>query len=540
MRRFRTVSPVLLAGWLAVAVGCGKADPAKPIAVAENTPPPAAPEPVKPPDPLPPITIPSIPLPPVDPPPPPMPRPDPLPPAEPVGPGPAVAVRPPQPPMPPMPGGAEPVPPVADPADPPKKFEFPKLISGRSLEEWLEEAIRHKDPQFREAALRILPLFGPSARALIIRPLCAVIRNSSTDPSIRLAAIGIVANLGFDFRIDDNKSTPAEKEKMAKLRTASREVIGALMAVMADTRPGDSLRLACVQALATFGADAHLAVGVRGSNAGRLLQMAIDPSWPIRQATAVTLGAVGVPPEKDGKPDWTLSPYDPATDILLNILLKDKCAAVRASATQSLLMLGPPKVKTGDDYVKAVQKYLTPVNERVEPPTKNGVPVPGGKATEEDHAVLVWLWLLQLSYDSRKLDENIKKIAQQVKEPIDTGGAGKDKGAGVRLQALYCLTALGPRAAPAMPTLREALDQYDDPVIVVATLQAIASVGTKGGADALPELTKVKNGSKDEPKPAGAPKDWKPNPVLRLFAEDAIKVVMGQVKLNDLKEEPKK
>jgi len=539
MSRFRTLSPVLVAGLLAVAVGCGQAESAKPVAAVVNPPPAVAPEPVKPPpDFLPPIVIPSIPLPPVDPPPPPMPRPAPLPPDEPLGPGPAVAVVPPKPPMPnpnPMPnppGGAEP--PVANPLNPPKKAEYPKLIAGRSLEEWLEEAIRHKDPQFREAALRILPLFGPGARALIIRPLCAVIRNSSTDPSIRLAAIGIVANLGFDFRINDNTSTPAEKKKMAELRAASREVIGALMAVMADTGPGSSLRLACVQALATFGADAHIAVGVRGGNPGNLRQMAVDPSWPTRQATAVTLGVVGVPPEKDGKTDWTLNPYDPATDILLNVLLKDKCAAVRVTATQSLLMLGPPKVKTGEDYVKAVQKYLKPVVERVEPLT------PGGKPAEEDHAVLVWQWLLQLSYDSRKLDENIKKIAHQVKEPTDTGGAGKDKGAGVRLQALYCLAALGPRAAPAMPTLREALDQYDDPVIVVATLQAIASVGTKGGADALPELTKVKNGSKDGQKPDDAPKDWKPNPFLRLLAEDAINVVTGKVKMNDLKEEPKK
>lgn len=531
----RFLPPAIAAGFLVLAVGCGQSEPAKSEPVAANPAQPfPVPEPPKPdPDLLPPITIPDIPVPPADPPPPPMPPPDPLPPEEPTGPGPKVV--PPKPPMPNPnpPGGAEP--PVANPINPLKKPEYPKLISGRDLNEWLREAVTHPDPQYREAALHVLPLFGPDARTSIIRPLCGIIRTSNTDPSVRVAAISIVANLGFDFRIDDKKATPEEKKKMADLRKESREVIGALMAVMADTLPGSSLRQACVQSLAPFGADAHKAVGTRSGSPGTLRQMAVDASWATRYAVAATLGAVGVPPEKDGTPDWTGSPYEPATDILLNILIKDKCAAVRVAATQSLLMLGPPKVVTGGDYIKAVEKFLKPVNARVEPP------VPGGKIAEDDHAVLVWLWLLQLSYDSRKLDENIKKIAHQVKEPVENAG----KGEGVRLQALYALTALGERAAPAMPTLREALDQYEDPVVLVATMTAVAAVGpTKGGADALPELTKIKNGSKEasQTKPDNAPADWKPDQTLRLYAADTINVVTGKVKLTEVKDdnEPKK
>ena len=430
----------------------------------------------------------------------------------------------PNPPNPAPPVGPEPV--NVPPADPNEKPKFPKFIAGRELAEWTKEALAHKDPQFREAAIRVLPLFGPDAREPIIGPLCEIIRTKETDPSIRVAAIRIVSNLGFDFRIDDNKATPDEKKKMAKLRAASREVIGALMNVMADTLPGSTLRLYCVQSLATFGADAHKAVGsLTNPSPGTLRVMATDFSWATRHAVAQTLGAVGVPPEKDGKPDWTGNPHEPATDILLNILLKDRCAAVRVAAVQSLLMLGPPKVKDLAEYAKAIEKFLKPVALRVEPA------VPGGKTLEDDHAVLVWLWLLQLSYDDRKLADNVKKIAREVKEPKEPG---------VRLQALYALTALGPRSAPAMAELRYALEHYDDPAILAAAMTAVAAVGTKGGADALPELTALKNGKRDEKKPEKAPTDWKPDPTLRLFAAAAIDVVTGKKKLVEVKEEKDK
>ena len=520
-------SALVLAGLLSFAVGCGKPDPVKSEPVAENTSPPfpVDPPPKPPADPLPPITIPGIPLPP-DEGHRPMTPPAPLPPDEPVVPGPMVVLPPaiPNPPNPAPPVGPEPV--NVPPADPNEKPKFPKLIAGRDLSEWVKEALAHKDPQFREAAIRVLPLFGPDARKPIIGPLCEVIRNKDSDPSIRVAAISIVTNLGFDFRIDDTKATPEEKKKMAELRAASREVIGALMNVMADTLPGSPLRLYCVQSLATFGADAHKAVGsLTNPSPGTLRMMATDFSWATRHAVAQTLGAVGVPPEKDGKPDWTGNPYEPATDILLNILLKDRCAAVRVAAVQSLLMLGPPKVKDLAEYAKAIDKFLKPVVLRVEPA------VPGGKVLEDDHAVLVWLWLLQLSYDDRKLADNVKKIAHEVKEPKEPG---------VRLQALYALTALGPRSAPAMSELRYALEHYEDPAILAAAMTAVAAVGTKGGADALPELTALKDGKRDEKKPEKAPKDWKPDPTLRLFAADTIDVVTGKKKLIEVKEEKDK
>lgn len=551
MPSFRFLPSVLLLALLSVALGCGKPEtpqPSDPVASNTNPPPPdpapTNPLPKPPGDPLPPIFVPVLPQ--VDDKPPPMPKPDPLPPDEPVVPGPKIVV-PPQPtpnpvppvgvPGPPPVGTPDPVPPQP-PADPAKKHEYPKMIAGRDLNEWIKEALTHKDPQYRESAIRVLPLFGPDARKPIIGPLCEIMASPEIDPCVRVAAINIVANLGFDFRINDSTATPEEKKKMTELRQESRKVINSLMQLMANTASGSFLRMYSVQALATFGPDAHRAVGnIVNPSPGSLRTMAHDASWATRQAVAATLGSVGVPPEKDGKPDWSLGPFEPATDILLNILLKDKCAAVRVTAIQSLLQLGPPKVKTGEDYAKAAEKYLKPVAARCDPPVVDGKVVPNGKIAEEDHDVLVWLWLLQLSYDDRKLGENLKKICQAVKEPRERD----PKGSGVRLQALYAITALGPRATAAVPTLRDALEQYDDPAVVAATLTAIAAIGPKhGGADALPELTKVANGSRDPKKPDNAPKDWKPDPTLRLLAEDAIKVVKGEKKLIDLKEEADK
>lgn len=525
---------------LVPAVGCGSGGKAKPQPpVAANTEPPATVPPQTPPatSPLPPITIPEIP-------PPveahrPMPLPDPLPPDEPTA-GPAVKLPEtlpmptpvPSPVPPPVPVAVPntPMPPVApEPipgplADPNKKPEYPEFISGRDLKEWLKEATTHKDPQYREAALKVLPLFGPDARKPIIRPLCDIIRNRGTDPSIRVTAIAIVSNLGFDFRVDNDKATPDERRKMAELRTESREVIGALMAVMADTLPGSTLRQYCAQSLATFGSDAHKAVGTPTNTTGTLRALAFDPSWATRHAVAQTLGVVGQPAEKDGKPDRDGNPYDPATDILLNVLLKDNCAAVRVAAAQSLLRLGPPRAKDTAELAKALDKYLKPVNARVEPG-------PGGRVLEEDADVLVWVWLLQLSYDGTKLDGNVRKIASQVKEP---------KTPGVRLQGLFALSALGPAAAPAMPAVREVLERYDDPIVLIAAMEVCAAMGTKGGADALPELQAIRDGKHAPRKPDNAPRDWQPDPTLRYAAEDCIAVVTGKRKLMEVKKDPAK
>ncbi len=468
-------------GITALAVGCGK--PSAPVAEVSSAPAKVATEPTVPTEVETPVKIEELPT---------TPGPAPTPSICPILPKPIISIsaEPPkpaepiaqvQPPKPAEPPKVEPPKPEEPPKEP-KKIEYPKFVDGKDLTRWIRElnAVNQPDPQQREFALRTLPQFGPEARKPSIGPIADLIFKDP-DPGVRIVAITIISNMGYDIR---DQITPA---------------VSALRTCMLNTASGSIVRLFCVRSLTSFGPEAVAAIPeIRA--AGQ------DISWETRLAVAKALGQVGAPGSEKGEPS------DSAAKFLLNIMLKDVCAGVRMEAVHSLLHVGTPKPKNPEDYIKDIKLYLEPVETRIK--------------IEKDKGILCWLYLLNIMYDDRVLRDKdkdyLKKIASYIKFPDSPM---------VRMHAINACAALGPKAAPVIPQIVEALN-YDEPELVIAAMSALAQIGLEARGTA-PELEKIKAGSKDPVKPPDAPKDWKPDPTLRLVAADALLYVTGKKKLGD-------
>ena len=370
-----------------------------------------------------------------------------------------------------------------DPPKEPKKYVYPTSIDGKDLNAWIKQLnpVSQPDPQQREAALRTLPQFGPEARKPSIMPVTNMIYADGEDPGVRIAAITIITNIGYETR-----------EQI-------KPVVAALRTCLAKTGNGSIVRLHCLRSLMSFGPEAVAAIP-------EIRAVGNDASWETRQTVATALGRVGAPGGEKEEPN------DAAAKYLLNTLLKDSCAVVRMEAIQALLQIGPPKPKNPLDYIKDIKHYLEPVENRLKP------------NVEKDKGILCWLYLLNIMYDDRVLNDKekdyLKKIASYIKFPDSPM---------VRMQAINACAAVGSKAAPVIPQIADAL-HYPEPELVIAAMSALAQIGLEARGTA-PELEKIKAGSKDPVKPPDAPKDWKPDPTLRLVAEDALLYVTGKKKL---------
>jgi HEAT repeat protein len=192
--------------------------------------------------------------------------------------------------------------------------------------------------------------------------------------------------------------------------------------------------------------------------------------------------------------------------------------AVRTEVVKSLLMIGPPRPKNPAEYTAAIAHFLKKVTPRIEFENKN---------KKGDKGVYVWLLLLEIMYDDRKLDENIKKIAEVIKAPDDPFH---------RLAALQALGAMGPKAEKAVPAIVDALAYKEVPLRMTA-MYALMNIGN-AARGAVARLEEVK---KELPEiPLDAPKDYKPDDTVQKTAADTIDVILGKKKMADLGKDEKK
>jgi len=411
----------------------------------------------------------------------------------------------------------------------PKKVEYPKAIDGKDLQWWLNEARKNSDPQVRQNALNVIPAFGPDARKPSIKPLVEIVMSTEKDPGVRMAAITLLSVMGYEQRAD---------EKLA---------IAAILSSLTNAPPGTLLRAYCVKSIGSFGPDAASTLGAIEN----LRKCLFDPSWETRLAATTALGSVGIAPYDDPRdkkvtpvPDSKKTPepkkgpndphqFDPkgpnpeALRALINQSLNDDCASVRLEATQCLIRCGPPVAKDPKEYAKVIEDFLKPINRRA-----NEKDDMGRKNTlmEKSDNVLVWLLVVQIMYNGETMKENLVRIAGHIKNPDKI----------VRVNALNALAVLGSKSSVVVQEVIDALS-YEEPALLAAAMTTLASMGKDGGS-AVPELEKIKNGSKDQKKPDDAPKDWKPDDSLRKIAADVIDYVTGKKKAGEepKKEEPKK
>lgn len=356
------------------------------------------------------------------------------------------------------------------------------------------------DPQSREIAVKVLPSFGPSARRPALKPLITVV-DFDPDPGVRQAAITVISNMGY------------EEDAKDKGTLMARDAVKSIQSRLAKTASGSAERLTCVRSLASFGSDA-------AGSAKSLKDICRDSSYETRIAIANALGRIGMAPDDNAEANKE------AAMALLDFMIVDVCASVRMETIQSLLTLGPPKSKTAGEYAKAIEPYLKAVGARIKPEA--------GKVGEKDRNVLCWLLLLQVMYDGGTLDANVARLASYLKTPEGPNVAN------LQMNALNSLSVLGTKAVGALDVILDALD-YEDPYLVAAAITCLAPMGT-AAVRALPKLEAIANGSKDPPKPKDAPKDWKPDPMLRNLAKEAIDYVKGIKKIGmpEPKDAPKK
>jgi HEAT repeat protein len=362
----------------------------------------------------------------------------------PAGTPPAAQPQPPAAQPQPQPPAAQPQPRPAAPtavAPPPVEPKWPDKVGGHDLRGWLQLLKDSPDGQVREAAVKAIPLFGPSARKDALKPLIAATRD--TDTGVKVNAILTLGGIG------------ATDEKEVK------EIADALAAAVNSGGGGGPVRLHAARSLAAYGPAAASAIGA-------LKGIASDVSWETRAAVAAALGSIGrAPDDKKG-------PSKAALDTLAARLKEEKSAAVRLEITQSLLALGPPHYKPDSpaDYIAAIKPYLDAVTDRLK--------------VEKDRTVLVWLEMVAMTYDGQRVNEdNIRRLSRYALDPDPV----------VRVAGLRALALLRERAAPALPNIVDAL-RTDDLLTQVEAIAALAAL-EKTAAAAVPELEKVKKGHKE-------------------------------------------
>jgi hypothetical protein len=393
----------------------------------------------------------------------------------------------------------------AKPAEPVKeeKFEWPKDVGGKPVEYWLKEmsidpnsdAPFQTDAQLRETAVRNLVYFGPDVRDKVVKPLIATI-TKDPDPGVQVAAITIISNMGFDFR------------------AKTKPVLVVLKNRLKDPMTPSVVKMYCLRSLASFGSDAREVTDVISS----IKMLTKNPSWETRREVAISLGIIGSPEPSKTPSDPPNPPSEEAMNVLMDSMLNDTSVAVRTEVVKSLLMIGPPRPKNPAEYTAAIAHFLKKVTPRIEFENKN---------KKGDKGVYVWLLLLEIMYDDRKLDENIKKIAEVIKAPDDPFH---------RLAALQALGAMGPKAEKAVPAIVDALAYKEVPLRMTA-MYALMNIGN-AARGAVARLEEVK---KELPEiPLDAPKDYKPDDTVQKTAADTIDVILGKKKMADLGKDEKK
>jgi vesicle coat complex subunit len=354
----------------------------------------------------------------------------------------------------------------------PKETSPPTQIAGRSLDEWIK-LLGDADPSNRDAAVRIIPLFGKPAEAKAIPKITSLVVNDP-DATVRVNALICVTTI------------PIDDPKLIK---------GIVTNVQTQMKSGQtSMRI-----------QATLAAGRLGKHAKPLLGSVVEAlrdqsSYEVRRAAADALSSVG---RNDNE-----FPDQHALDALVGAM-GDTSLVVRVAVVRSLVMLGPPSsMEKADGERKSLIRRVDPKSALREP----------------DPALQLWIRACVMRLDSVLLNPGInlapeaKKshddAAKRFKEYLDIVASklGDDK---LRITAAEALAGVGPGALPKLPELLIGLkdDKQENYQFMVSCLFAIGELGPAANPQAGPEVRKLLMNS---------------NPIIKYFAEQALKKLTGQ------------
>lgn len=350
------------------------------------------------------------------------------------------AETPPTQPMNPM----APMPPAAAPG-----AAWPTAVGGKDLATWIKEMVESKDGWQRETAVKVIPYFGPAARATATKPLIRRL-SDETDPGVRMNLVLVLGMIGADKPED------------------ARSICDALNGIIVRAANGSAVRLHATRSLSAYGQ--HAVVAIPSLDA-----ISEDPSWETRQSVVMTLGRIGRATDPKKGPNMT------ALNSLIKRLAKEESIVVRLEIAQALLIVGPPlyKADVPGDYARVIKPYLDAVTKQLE--------------KETDDATKVWLTMVHMSYDGTVYNETtIAKIADYMNKP--------DLYA--KFAALRALALLGEKAKPALAGIMGML-KSDDPTLVAEAMSSLAALKTQA-TPALAELEKIKAGNNPQLKAMAA------------------------------------
>ena len=344
--------------------------------------------------------------------------------------------------FPPSGGGGVVVPPA------PKKddVKWPEKVNGKTPAEVVKEMRSHSDPAAREAAVRLLPAFGPKGREEGSTQLVEAMTRDS-DLNVRLAAVEVAPTVLFAYATGPD--TP--------LSTG----ITAMMNLLVSEHM--HLRYAAVASVGGIGPYA------RQATAGKVIttlgnRVRESSSWHMRRAAAAALGSVGSGMQRSEDPADREPPDQGAVDKLLDVLKQDNCALVRREAVNSLIGVGPVAGGQQKKWRADLDAVLT---------------------REKDKSVVLWTRVCILLNDPNKVkgnEQHLDAIAKLLQAP-EPGG---------RLEACQALAMIGEDATSKLEDLLHLVQNVNEkPEIVGAGIVAIAAMKTQAKIT-VPVMDRIK------------------------------------------------
>ena len=334
----------------------------------------------------------------------------------------------------------------------PPEFKWPTNIDGKGVNDWLKDATENPDPAVREFALKTLPGFGPDIKKTCSKKLLDRMTREP-DPGVRITVFNIAATIG----LEDNDL---------------KDAVVVLASIAERGVPGGLARLHAIQTLGLIGPKAEGAVKF-------LIGPAMeDPSYVTRQSLANTLGKIGG--------DERTGPNTKALNALAGALAKDKSAAVRMEALQSLVLLGPPWAAP----LKAGAKGPAQINWEAASFVADRMRLRVGAAktkekepVETDKQLEIWCRVVLMRFDEKEMvaETHFTAIAKHLEVLSD----------GPKLQALQALALFGERAGTQIDKVVPIL-MDDDSLVLATALNTVAAMGEKG----RPALDKLKEREK--------------------------------------------
>jgi HEAT repeat protein len=346
-------------------------------------------------------------------------------------------------PMPPAPAPGTPsgpgtpsMPGTGKPGEKKEEIKWPDKVSGKTLAEVIKEMKSNSDPAVREAAIRMLPMFGPKGRSEGGQDLVDLMTRDP-DLNVRVAAIEVGPSVIWGHLWNTANPVPD---------TLLQNGLNAMMTSLSHTQMG--IRITAVAAVGIIGP--YMRVQFPTTILPRLITISKDSSsYHIRRFAATAIGTIGQGTPSGEGADNRTPPDTGAVNALLDIVKNDACALVQREAINALTNLGPVAGSQQKKWRSELEYVIR---------------------TEKDKSLVLWTRVCILRNDPAGVDGNpthMEAVAK-VLEGAEPNG---------RLEACQAMGILGEEAKGKLQSLLSIIENdKEEAPIVIAAIAAVATM----------------------------------------------------------------